>query len=356
MRPSPIRVVQFGLGAIGADIARLIAQQPGLALVGGIDTDERKIGADLGELLELPRPLGSRVRGDAAAVLRQARPDVVVIATTSLLHDIFPHVRTCVQAGAHVVSTCEELVYPFREEPEVATAIDELAREAGVSVLGIGVNPGFAMDLLPILLTGPSSDVQRVRVRRVVDASTRRWTLQHRLGVGLEPARFRDWVRQRTTPHVGLRQSLHMIADAFDWQLDQIVEHIEPIIADEWVRTPHVCAAPGQVAGIHQSALGYVNRRAVLELEWRTAVGLGESYDAVRIEGTPPIDMLIRGGIHGDLAAATLVARAVPLAVEARPGLRTVLDLPIVHYQARPTPPTGAEEIKSPAARQAVAT
>jgi 4-hydroxy-tetrahydrodipicolinate reductase len=189
----------------------------------------------------------------------------------------------------------------------------------------------------------------------VVDAGTRRWTLQHRLGVGLEPARFRDWVRQRTTPHVGLRQSLHMIADAFDWQLDQIVEHIEPIIADEWVRTPHVCAAPGQVAGIHQSAQGFVKRRPMLELEWRTAVGLGESYDAVQIEGTPPIDMLIRGGIHGDLAAATLVARAVPLVVEARTGLRTVLDLPIVHYRAQSAPPA-ADAIKSPAAVQAVAT
>lgn len=337
MRQQPIRVVQFGLGAIGADIARLIAHEPGLALVGGIDTDERKIGADLGELLDLPQPLGTRVRGDAAAVLRQTQPDVVVIATTSLLHDVFPHIRTCVQAGAHVVSTCEELVYPVREEPEVATAIDALARTAGVAVLGIGINPGFAMDLLPILLTGPSSDVTRVRVSRVVDASTRRWTLQQRLGVGLEPARFREWVRQRTTPHVGLRQSLHMVADAFGWQVDRITEGIEPIIADAWVQTPYVSAGSGQVAGIHQWAHGVVERRTVLELDWRTAVGLGASYDAVQIEGTPPIDMLIRGGIHGDLAAATLVTRAVPLVVAARPGLRTVLDLPIVHYRGRPT-------------------
>ncbi len=332
-----LRVVQFGLGAIGVDIARLIARQPGLALVGGIDQDERKIGADLGELLALPQPLGVRIRGDAAAVLRQAHPDVVVIATTSLLHNVFPQIRTCFAAHAHVVSTCEELVYPFADDPHVAASIDEAARAAGVAVVGVGANPGFAMDLLPIFLTGPSSAVRKVSVTRAVDASTYRWTLQQRLGVGLERGAFRDWAHQRTTPHVGLRQSLQMIAGALGWHLDQIVEGIEPIIAERWVETPHVYAAPGHVAGIHQWAHGLAARQSVIELEWRTAVGLPETYDAVHIEGVPPLDVLIRGGIHGDQATATLVTRAVPLIMSAQPGLRTVLDLPIAHYQARPS-------------------
>ena len=333
-----IRVVQFGLGAIGVDIAREIAQQDDMELVGGIERDERKIGADLGELIGLPQPLGVRVRGDTEAVLRQARPDVVVIATASLLHDVFPQIRMCLEAGAHVVSTCEELVYPYADEPEVAGTIDEMARGAGVAVIGIGVNPGFAMDLLPILLTAPSSDVRYVSVTRVVDASNRRWTLQHRIGAGIEPSAFRDWAKQRTTPHVGLRQSSHMIAASLGWRLDQVVERMEPIIAEAWVRTPYVSVAPGQVAGIHQWAQGIAERRPVIELEWRTAVGLGETYDAARIDGVPPIDMLIRGGIHGDLATATLVMRAVPAVMAVQPGLRTVLDLPILHYRTRPEP------------------
>jgi 4-hydroxy-tetrahydrodipicolinate reductase len=342
MLQHPIRVVQFGLGAIGSDIARLVGRQPGLALVGGIEQDERKIGADLGELLELGQPLDVRVRGDVDAVLRQSRPDVVVIATTSLLHDVFPQIRACLAARAHVVSTCEELVYPFADDPHASTSIDEAARAAGVSVLGVGANPGFAMDLLPIFLTGPSSAVRKVSVTRAVDARSYRWTLQQRLGVGLERAAFRDWARQRTTPHVGLRQSLHMIAGALGWRLDQVVEGIEPILAEQWVETPYVSAAPGQVAGIHQWARGLMARETVIDLEWRTAVGLAETYDAVRIDGMPPLDVLIRGGIHGDLATATLVTRAIPLVMSARPGLRTVLDLPVTHYQARPreqTPP-----------------
>jgi hypothetical protein len=129
-----------------------------------------------------------------------------------------------------------------------------------------------------------------------------------------------------------------MIAGSLGWRLDQVSEGMEPIIADGWVRTPYVSVAPGQVAGIHQWANGMVHRRTVVELDWRTAVGMQQTYDAVQIDGVPPIDMLIRGGIHGDLATATLVMRAVPAVLAARPGLRTVLDLPILHYQGRTEP------------------
>ena len=332
MQQRKIRVVQFGLGAIGVDIARLIAQQGGMELVGAIERDESKIGADLAEIIQSPIPEGIHVRSDAHAVLRQARPDVVVISTTSYLHEVFPQIRACVEARAHVVSTCEELVFPYAEEPEVAQTLDGMAREASVAVLGTGINPGFAMDLLPILLTAPSSDVRHISVTRVVNAGTRRWTLQQRIGAGIERSAFRDWARQRGTPHVGLRQSIHMIAAALGWTLEQVVEGMEPILADTWVRTPYVSVAAGQVAGIHQWAHGIVDGRQRLRLDWRTAVGIEETYDAVQIDGTPPIDMVIRGGIHGDLATATLVMRAVPSVVAARPGLRTVLDLPILHY------------------------
>jgi 4-hydroxy-tetrahydrodipicolinate reductase len=190
------------------------------------------------------------------------------------------------------------------------------------------------MDLLPILLTAPSSDVRHISVTRVVDASLRRWTLQQRIGAGIEHSAFREWARQRSTPHVGLRQSIQMIAAALGWQLEHVIDGLEPIIADTWVRTPFVNVVAGQVAGMHQWAQGIVDGRPKIRLDWRTAVGLPETYDAAQIDGTPPIDMLIRGGIHGDLAAATLLMRAVPAIVAAQPGLRTVLDLPILHYHA----------------------
>jgi hypothetical protein len=332
MRQQRIRVVMYGLGQIGTDIARLIARQSHLQLVGGIEQDPAKVDRDLGEIIGNPQPLGVHVRSDAAQVLRQTRPDVVVIATTSFLREVFPHVRDCLEAGAHVVSTCEELVYPVATHPEVAQDLDEEARAAGVAVLGIGVNPGFVMDMLPILLTAPSANIRHIRARRVVDASTRRATLQHRIGAGLDPLAFRGWLNQRSTLHVGLVHSLRMIADTLGWLLDHIEQDIQPIIAETWVRTPFVTVAPGQVAGIHQSAYGFIGRREVLHLDWRTAVGMPDTHDAIMINGVPPIDVLIQGGIHGDQATAALVMHAVPAVMMLRPGLRTVLDLPVLHF------------------------
>ena len=337
MAHAPLRVVMYGLGAIGIPIARLIAQQPHLHVVGGIERDPAKIGHDLGTVIGHPQPLGVRVGADSVQVLRHARPDVVVIATTSFLRDVFPQIRDCLAVGAHVVSTCEELVYPAASHPEVAHALDEAAHAANVVVLGVGINPGFVMDLLPIMLTAPSVDIRHVRVERVVDAGTRRASLQHRIGVGLDLVAFRAWVQQRTTPHIGLRHSLRMIADALGWHLDDVHEHTAPIIAEGWHRTPYVTVAPGQVVGIHQTARGFMHRREVVALDWRTGLGMRDTHDAILIDGTPPIDLVIKNGIHGDHAAAALVMHAVPVVTALRPGLRTVLDLPVLHYRT-PTP------------------
>ncbi|MDP9317339.1 MAG: Gfo/Idh/MocA family oxidoreductase [Chloroflexota bacterium] len=332
MLQRPIRVAMYGLGQIGTDIARLILKQPHLELVAAIDTDAAKVGHALGEILGHGQRINIRVQQEADLALRETRPDVVVIATTSFLRDVFPQIRDCLAARVHVVSTCEELVYPVASHPEVTQELDEAARAAGVAVLGIGINPGFVMDMLPILLTAPTVDIRHVGVQRVVDASTRRPTLQQRIGAGLDTISFRALLHQQATPHVGLLHSLRMIADALGWQLERVEQQAEPIIADSWVRTECVTVAPGQVAGIHQSARGYSRSREVINLDWRTAVGLADTRDAIMIAGTPPINVTISGGIHGDQATAALVVRAIGALPRLAPGLRTVLDLPVLHY------------------------
>ena len=328
----PLRVVMYGLGDIGTAIARLVNRHPQLDLVGGIERESSKIGQDLGTLIGLPEPLGIEVGDDAGMVLRQSRADVSVIATASFLHEVFPQIRECLAAGVHVISTCEELVYPAASHPELARTIDERALASGVSVLGVGINPGFVMDLLPILLTAPSIDIRHIRVERVVDATTRRPSLQQRIGAGLDSVAFRDRLQQRTMPHIGLVHSLRMITDALGWELDRIDEHTAPIIADGWHRTPFATIAPGQVAGMHQTARGFMRRHEMIALDWRTGVGMSSTHDAIVIDGTPPINLVIQGGIHGDQAAAALVLHTVPIMPGLRPGLRTVLDLPPLHY------------------------
>lgn len=334
----PIRVVHYGLGAIGSSIARLTVAQRGLQVVGGIELDPEKVGRDLGEVIGLDHALGAPVSDDASAILERTNPDVVIHATASLFRQVYPQIVECVRARANVLSTCEELIYPYIHDPAPAAELNRLALRSGVTVLGAGVNPGFIMDLLPLMLTAPCVNIRRISVTRVVDATDRRATLQQRIGAGLTPDQFRSHVSRGAVRHVGLAESIHMLADGLGWRLDRVSETIDPIIADEWLHTPYITIAPGQIAGLRQVASGWLHGRDALTLTWQTAIGTRETYDAILVDGTPPLDLLIRGGLHGDQAAAALILHAIPRVLAAPPGFTTVLELPPIHYQPRPEP------------------
>jgi 2,4-diaminopentanoate dehydrogenase len=338
MEPRPIRVVHYGLGAIGSAIARLTAAQRGLALVGGIDHDPAKTGRDLGDVIGLDHRLDTIVAADATELLRRTHPDVVIHATTSLFRQVYSQILDCVAARANVISTCEELVYPYAKQAVAAHELDRLAVLGGVTVLGAGVNPGFVMDLLPLLLTAPCMDIKRISVSRLIDATDRRASVHQRIGAGLTLDQFRDHVAQGTVRHVGLAESIHMLADGMGWQLSRVTETIDPIIAADWVRTPHETIAPGQVAGIRQRARGWMHGRDVLALSWEQAVGGRATEDTINIDGAPPVNLIIQGGLHGAQAAAALILHAIPRVLAAAPGLTTVLSLPPIHYQPRLEP------------------
>jgi 2,4-diaminopentanoate dehydrogenase len=237
-----------------------------------------------------------------------------------------------------VISTCEELVYPYAKQAAASEELDRLAAQSGVTVLGAGVNPGFVMDLLPLLLTAPCVDVKRISVSRLIDATDRRASVHQRIGAGLSLDQFRDHVAQGKVRHVGLSESIHMLAAGMGWQLSRVTETIDPVIAPDWVPTPHDTIAPGQVAGIRQRARGWMHGHDVLTLSWEQAVGGRATEDAINIEGTPPVDLVIRGGLHGEQAAAALILHAIPRVLAAAPGLTTVLSLPPIHYQPRLEP------------------
>jgi 2,4-diaminopentanoate dehydrogenase len=338
MELRPIRVVHYGLGAIGISIARLAAEQRGVEIVGGIERDPAKVGRDLGEVIGLDHPLGVQVSDDAGEVLARATPDVVIHATASLFHEVYPQIVECVRARANVISTCEELVYPYFNAPELAAEVHRLALLSGVTVLGAGVNPGFVMDLLPLLLTAPCVNIRRINVTRAIDATERRITLLQRIGAGLTLDQFRGHLARGAVRHVGLPESAHMLADGLGWRLDRVTETIDPILADEWLRAPAVTVAPGQVAGLRQIARGWLHGREVLTLTWVTTVGMRDTQDTIQIDATPPVDLVIRGGLHGDLAAAALILHAIPRVLAAPQGLTTVLALPPIHYQPRLEP------------------
>jgi len=325
-----IRVVCYGLGPIGLGIARVALARPGLQIVGAVDVDPQKIGRDLGELLGGPA-IGVAVSADATASLRAVRPDVALHATSSNLGHVVPQLITIAETGANAISTCEELAYPWTAQPQLAAELDGAARRAGITLLGTGVNPGYAMDALALMLTAPCTVVRSVRVLRVVDAGRRRGPLQRKVGAGLTQAQFDDGVRSGAIRHVGLPESLHMLATSLDWRLDRHEDSIGPIIADEAITTEFVAVAPGQVAGVRQVARGFIGQREVLNLELRMYVGAPDPQDTVSIDGDPPIHMTIAGGIHGDSATAALVVNAIPSVMRAQPGLASMAEVPLLH-------------------------
>lgn len=325
------RVVCYGLGPIGIAIARLAAARAGLTIVGAIDIDPQKIGRDLGELLG-NTACGVRVSGDAAAVLAATKADIVLHATSSSLAVVAEQLQHCIAAGADVISTCEELSYPWSVRPQHAAQLDSAARAAGVSLLGAGVNPGYAMDALPLMLTAVCAEVRAIRVLRVVDAARRRGPLQRKIGAGLTPAEFAQRVHDGAVRHVGLPESLHMIAATLGWKLDAGDDTIMPVIAEQPITTDVVAVSPGQIAGVRQIARGYLGDRQVITLELRMYVGAPNPQDTVEIEGEPALTMTISGGIHGDIATAAIAVNAIASVRNAPAGLLSMADVPLVHY------------------------
>ncbi len=326
MAGKKIRVIAFGLGPIGSGIARVIAARPDFQIIGAVDIDPAKAGQDLGRVIGLGRDLKVKVSDDAAAVLKKPA-DVVIHSTSSSLAKVEPELGQIIRARHNIVSTCEELAQPWARK-KVAQRVDALAKKFKVSVLGTGINPGFMMDTLPILLTGVCQEVKCVRVRRVVDASKRRQPLQKKIGTGMTVDHFNARAGKEIR-HVGLAESVGLIARALRWKLDKVEEVIEPVVARQPVKTEYFEVEPGFVTGVHQVGYGLKNGERVVELELRMSVDAGDSVDEIWIDGKPQLHSVIHG-VHGDLSTAAVAANSVRRVVAAPPGLVTMADIPII--------------------------
>jgi hypothetical protein len=325
-----VRVVQFGCGPIGCSVTRYAWNRPDIEVVGAIDTDTSLVGRDLGEVAGIGDKLGVSISAEADAVLSQTKPDVVFLTTTSSLRAVHAEARECIEAGANVISTCEELAYPYSKEPQISADVDKEAKDKGVTVLATGVNPGFVMDAWPLFMTGICQQVNKIKAVRVQDASPRRATFQNKIGAGRTLEEFNTLVAAGTLKHIGLPESIAMIAGGLGWELDKITESIEPVVARSRVETDFVVVEPGQAAGVRQVGRGSRARDELITLEFEAYVGAPESYDAVYITGTPNLEVVIRGGTPGDIATAAITVNCVHRVMDAPPGLLTMKDLPIV--------------------------
>jgi hypothetical protein len=320
-----IDVVCFGLGPIGARIARRVLSRPELRLAGAVDIDRQKVGKDLAHAVGLEGATGLPVVARIDELGARARGAVAVHATVSSLQAAAPQIEELAGAGYNVVSTCEELSWPYGE-PDIARRLDAAARAAGVSIIGTGINPGFLMDTLPLALSAVCLRVDAVRVARVVDTNQRRIPLQQKTGVGMTVAAFRERAAARSLGHVGLRQSAALLAAGLEWTIDTYSETLDPVIAQRDTRTGLGVVAAGDVIGQRQLAIATSSGREVIRYELEMSAG-ASPVDAIEIDGDPPLRQVIEGGVNGDTGTEAVVVNMIPVISAAPPGLLTMREL-----------------------------
>jgi len=322
-------VIQYGLGPIGCAVARQLAQRQGLTLVGGVEIDPAKVGKDLGETIGLARPLGVTVAESLEKALAQAEADLVVHTTSSYFSAFQPQIIEILEAGLDVVSTAEELSFPWLAHPKEAAEIDAVAKRVGKTVLGTGVNPGFLMDALPLYLTSLCQQVDRIEVIRAINATTRRGPFQKKIGSGMTVKTFNAKMASGEMGHVGLPESVGMFVQTLGRHLVRTESSVEPVIAEHAIKTKAVDVEPGQVRGLKQVVRAYTDEGEFMTLTFLAALELEDEKDTIRITGKPDLEVTLQG-TNGDIATVAIVINAIRPVKEARPGLLTMPDLPLI--------------------------
>jgi 4-hydroxy-tetrahydrodipicolinate reductase len=289
----------------------------------------------VGEVIDLGRKLRVTVGTGIGQSIKAARPDIAVLCTSSSLAAAAPLFLEVLKHRVPIVTTTEEAAYPVKRNRAIARRIDDAARKAKVAVLSTGVNPGFTMDALPIALSAVCERVDRVEVWRVQDARVRRLPFQQKIGAGLTREEFQRRVEDGSVRHVGFAESIQMIADAMGWRLGQVTEEVAPMIAEEAVSSQWLQVGAGRVCGIIQDGVGYVGGDPKITLRLEAYLGAPDSYDSVLIEGSPRIYSKIIGGVHGDIATASIAVNSIPAVLSAAPGLRTMRDVRLPSFAGR---------------------
>ena len=324
----------MGTGQMGSAIMRLVLKKAGLHLVGAYGRRAHRVGTDVGLAIGLDTTLGIAISADLDRLVEETRPDIAIQATCSTVTDALPEISTLLNHCVNVISIAEEMAFPKESSPAIAEQLHWQAMKQGVSVLGTGINPGFVMDLLVITLSGVCAEIQSITAKRVNDLSAYGPSVLTSQGVGMTPEAFRVGVSNGTVVgHYGFKQSIHMIAKAVGWEIDEIQETLEPIVSKVPRSTPFITIEPGQVAGCKHTAVAYRNKQPLITLihpqQIQPQAETITTHDSIEIKGTPDIKLSGSPEIPGGIATAAIAVNSIPRVMNAAPGLYTMADLPV---------------------------
>ncbi|MEK6627693.1 MAG: dihydrodipicolinate reductase [Bdellovibrionota bacterium] len=328
------KILQIGLGPLGQKTVQFAIER-GFKIVAAVDSSPSLIGKDLGEVCGLKKigvTISPSVKEALKKNLKTQKPDIAVVTTVSSLKKLEGLVAEIAKEGLSIVSTCEELSFPWSTQTALAKKLDKLCKKHKIALLGTGVNPGYLMDYLPTVMTAVSKKVDSIQIWRVQNASVRRVPFQQKIGAGLTLGEFNKKEKEGTLRHVGLPESVDLIAARMGWKLTKKTESLNPVIAKTEILSGYKPIAAGMACGVEQIGRGFIGKREVITLHFRAAVGEETSYDTIQISGDPMIRSSIDGGINGDVATCAITLNAIHSVLLSRPGLVTMSDITAVAY------------------------
>lgn len=328
-----INVIQIGLGPLGIQTAKFIAEKSEVQTVAAVDINVNLKGKSLQDLdSDLSNKIFIHNSVKISIEELEEKPNVAIITTVSNLKKLIPQIEEVAKFGIPVISTCEELSYPWETQPELSQKLDTLCKKQNIACLGTGVNPGFLMDYLPSVLSSVCKNIEQVTIERIQDATPRRVPFQKKIGAGLDLKAFKEKQLQGTLRHVGLQESVHLVANSLGMSLDRVTEELEPVISLADIKTKDLNIKAGDARGVEQIANGYQNGNCKVKMLFKAAIGEERSYDRISIKGTPSFSSEIDGGINGDIATCAITINSIKSVLRAPAGLHTMADIGVPGY------------------------
>lgn len=336
MRTENVKVVIWGFGAMGSGMAKMLLHKKGVDIVGVCDQHPDRVGKSIYDVLDVSK--GERpevvIKPEIENVLTHQSCDVCLIATDSFTKKAFPKLKYALEQKVNVISTAEEMAYPWAQSPKEAAELDKIAKENGVSILGTGINPGLIMDLLVVVLTGCMTDVEHIEAKRVNSLSPFGPAVMEEQGVGISVNDFEKGVAEGTLAgHVGFAESIRMIGDAIGWKVDKYETQMKPIVTNVDRKSPYGFAAKGNVAGVNMTGQGYVDGEVKIDMIHPQQIEpeLEGTFtgDYITLKGTPEVNMNIKPEVEGGLGTIAMCVNMIPQVINASAGLKTMIDLPV---------------------------
>jgi len=330
LKPSKkqIKVLIVGFGPLGRQIYSDLKKKDNIEVVGVADISPEISGKDCGDLCGIGVKTGITVRANIDFEKKSA--DAAIITSVSDVKSIYSQIEKVANLGINIISTCEELTYPWINSPELSQKINSMAKNNSIFVLSTGVNPGFLMDFLPLVMTGVCKNIESIGIKRYQNAIHRRLPFQKKIGAWLAKDEFERKKNAGTLRHVGLLESIQMIAAGLGWRLDRVEEEILPVLADIDMEIGDRNVKKGTALGVRQLAKGYLAEKMVLSLDFKASVNEKETFDSIDIKGLQDISLKVKGGINGDVATCAIVVNALNLVGKVNPGLKTMIDIPVI--------------------------